>query len=212
MARSHSDSPLFDLLQRSAVAGVGLSAGRDIYKASKDSLFLLIVAALTLCGTAYGMWNMTRGHDRGPIGTFFVTFLLNAILMGASLALFMLVFVFVAPFFHEWKGEDPLRDVAVAGLSVQGVLAVIGLALGLKERPRRTAARKVGRDNAAFLASNGFRDVGGRQNVILDRDGNELVPDDFRADAVVFKVRGRRGVRAKIILDGQGRMVSYVPA
>ncbi|NLS04819.1 hypothetical protein HGP14_15795 [Rhizobium sp. P32RR-XVIII] len=155
---------------------------------------------------------MTRGHDRGPVGTFFVTFVLTAILIGASLPAFMLIFLFVAPFFHEWKGENPAHYIAVAELAAQGVLAAIGLALGLLERPRRTAAHKVERDNAAFLASNGFRDVGGQRKVIVDRDGNELVPDDFRTDAVVFKVRGRRGVRAKILLDEQGRMVSYVPA
>ncbi|MDW9481724.1 hypothetical protein GOB57_24045 [Sinorhizobium meliloti] len=206
---SYSRGSLMNLLVHSAVAGAGLSVGRDIYRKSRDNFLLIVFAAVALAGTAYGFWNMSRGHDRGPMGTVFRTFLVNAVIIAASFALFMVVVFMVS---GNGENQEPNTNVLLGGLAIQGVLASGGLFFGLSQRPKRIAAIKVDADNEDFLLRNGFRDVGGREQTMLDPSGNELVLDDFRNDAIVFKVKGRRGVRAKILLDGSGRMTSYVPA
>lgn len=198
-----------NLLVHSAVAGVGLSAGRDVYRKTRDNFFLIVFAVVALAGTAYGFWNMSRGHARGPVGTFFRTFFLNGLIIAVSFAVFMFV---VAAMSGNGQDQEPNTNVLFGGLAIQGVLAAGGLLFGLSQRPKRKAAMKVDTDNEEFLLRNGFRDVGGREQTMLDPSGNELVLDDFRSDAIVFKVKGRRGVRAKILIDGSGRMTTYVPA
>jgi hypothetical protein len=198
-----------DILVHSTVAGAGLSMGRDVYRKTRDNFVFIVLAVIALAGTAYGCWNMARGHDRGPVGTFFRTFLVNAVIIALSFAVFMFV---VLAFANGGENAEPDTRVILAGLAIQAVLALAGLIYGLSQRGRRLEAIKIDRHNAEFLDSNGFRDVGGRDQTMLDPSGQELVLDDFRTDAVTFKVKGRRGVRAKIMLDGTGRMVSYVPA
>lgn len=198
-----------DTLVHSAVAGAGLSMGRDAYRKTRDNIVFIVIAAVALAGTAYGFWNMSRGHDRGPVGTLFRTFLANILIIGVSFCLFMFAVVGLG------KGADqqgPNMNALLVGLGIQAVLAVGGLAFGISQRGKRLEAIKVDRDNADFLARTGFRDVGGKEQTMLGPEGEELVLEDFRTDAVVFKVKGRRGARAKILLDGTGRMVSYAPA
>lgn len=198
-----------NLLVHSAVAGVGLSVGRDVYRKTRDNFVFIVLAVIALAGTAYGFWNMSRGHARGPAGTFFKTFFLNGLIIAASFAVFMFA---VFAFSSNGHNSEPNTNVLFGGLATQGTLAAAGLLFGLSQRPKRKAAMKVDADNEEFLLRNGFRDVGGRDQTMLDPSGNELVLEDFRTDAIVFKVKGRRGVRAKILLDGSGRMTSYVPA
>lgn len=198
-----------NLLVHSAVAGAGLSIGRDVYRKTRDNFLLIVFALVALAGTAYGFWNMSRGHDRGPIGTFFRTFFVNALIIILSFGLFMFV---VAAMSSNGQNQEPNTNILLGGLAIQGVLAACGLVFGLSQRPKRINAIKVDADNEDFLLRNGFRDVGGRDQTMLDPSGDELVLDDFRTDAIVFKVKGRRGVRAKILLDGEGRMINYVPA
>ncbi|MBP2235328.1 hypothetical protein J2Z31_001820 [Sinorhizobium kostiense] len=207
---SYAKGSLMNLLVHSAVAGVGLSIGRDAYRKTRDNIVVIVLAAVALAGTAYGFWNMARGHARGVLGTIFLTFLMNAVIIAASFALFMFALLVVAGSGSD--GEDNAQGVLFVGIGIQLVLAAAGLLYGLFQRPKRKKAFQVDAHNEDFLVRNGFRDVGGREQVIVDPDGNELVLEDFRNDAVVFKVKGRRSVRAKILLDGDGRMLNYVPA
>jgi hypothetical protein len=183
--------------------------GRDIYRKTRNNFLLIVFGAVALAGTAYGVWNMTRGHNRGPIGTVFRTFVANALIIGISFIAFMFVVTMIS---GSGQNHEQNPNVLLGGLGIQGVLAASGLIFGLVQRPKRKAAFRVDAHNEEFLLRNGFRDVGGRDQTMLDPSGNELVLDDFRSDAVVFKVRGVRGARAKILLDATGRMTSYVPA
>jgi hypothetical protein len=198
------------LLVHSAVAGAGLSMGRDVYRKTRDNFLLIVFAVVALAGTAYGVWNMSRGHNRGPIGTFFRTFVANVLIVAISFTAFMFVVAIISG--SGGENHEPDVNVMLGGIAIQGILAVAGLIYGLVQRPKRKAAFRVDSHNEEFLLRNGFRDVGGRDQTMLDPSGNELVLDDFRTDAVVFKVRGVRGARAKILLDATGRMTSYVPA
>lgn len=209
----YSSGSLMDLLVHSTVAGAGLSMGRDVYRKTRDNFLFIVIAVVALAGTAYGFWNMSRGHDRGPVGTFFRTFLVNALIIAISFAVFMFIVIAIAGNGGQ-NGQPQTTDtqIVMVGFGIQLVLAAAGLVFGLSQRRKRLEAIKVDRHNADFLDAQGFRDVGGRDQTMLDPAGEELVLDDFRTDAVVFKVKGRRGARAKIMLDATGRMVSYTPA
>ncbi|MGO8377355.1 hypothetical protein [Rhizobium leguminosarum] len=189
------------ILVTSAVAGVGLSFGRDVYRNVTKNLVAILVLGAALFGTAYGFFSMVRGYDRSPLETFFKTFLLNTVIIVVSLAVFTLAAGYLS------NGKPSIIPVFVLLAQV-----AVGILLGSFQRPKRMKAIAVDRDNQVFLESNGFRDVGGREKTMLDANDNELVLDDFRRDAIVFKVKGRRGVRAKILVDGDGRMTQYVPA
>ena len=211
---SRYNGSLMDTLVHSAVAGAGLSMGRDAYRKTRDNILFIALAAIALAGTAYGFWNMSRGHDRGAVGTFFRTFLVNAVIVAVSFSVFMFAVLMMAGggSRNGQPPQEPDTQVILIGMAAQAVLALAGLGFGFYQRGRRIRAIQVDRDNARFLETNGFRDVGGKDQTMLDPSGEELVLEDFRADAVVFKVKGRRSVRAKIMLDASGRMVSYVPA
>ncbi|HUH78160.1 MAG TPA: hypothetical protein VLZ53_12410, partial [Devosia sp.] len=56
----------------------------------------------------------------------------------------------------------------------------------------------------------GFRDVGGREETWLDDQDRELVLHDHRKDAIIFRIKEKRGGRSKILLDRHGKMVEYV--
>lgn len=197
------------ILIGSSVAGIGLGLGRDIYKTGKQNAFALILAVIALAGTAYGTWNMSRGHDRGPIGTFFITILTNVLVICLSAAVFAATVMLIGAS-ETFKAEPTMLIAVIAAAQLAFIL--IGVALGLSQRGKRKKAFAVANANEAFLIKTGFRDVGGREQVMIDRDGNELVLDDGRADAILFKVKGRRGVRARITLDPDGRMIDYLPA
>jgi hypothetical protein len=195
------------LLVHSAVAGAGLSLGRDVYRKTRDNFIFIVIGAVALAGTTYGIWNMTRGHDRGPVGTLFVTVLMNVVIILVSVALFGVIVMMIA---SRKEGEHS-TTVFMVICAVQATFAAVGLATGLVQRKKRLEAFQVDKDNEAYLEANGFRDVGGNNQTMLDASGNELVLEDFRRDAIVFKVKGRRSVRAKIVLDHTGRMTQYIP-
>ncbi len=211
---SRYNGSLMDTLVHSAVAGAGLSMGRDVYRKTRDNILFIAIAVIALAGTAYGFWNLSRGHDRGPIGTFFRTFLANSLIIALSFSVFMGAVQMMAGGGSQNGQRAAAQDpqVILIALAVQAVLAMAGLGFGFYQRGRRIRAIEVDRDNARFLEANGFRDVGGKDQTMLDPNGEELILEDFRADAVVFKIKGRRSVRARILLDGEGRMIEYVPA
>lgn len=201
---------LMGMLIASSAAGVGLSFGRDVYRAGKKNFLVIVVALVALAGTAYGVWNMSRGHDRGWVGTFFVTFLMNSLLIVLSFTTYGFL---VIGFFGSDTGQPSNTGIlAAAILASQAAFALLGLTVGLIQRGNRMRGFAVAAANETFLLEKGFRDVGGREQVMIDADGNELVLDDTRQDAILFKIKGRRGVRARITLGSDGRMLDYVPA
>ncbi|MER8970164.1 hypothetical protein NKI25_31795 [Mesorhizobium sp. M0808] len=206
MSRRHFNrNSLMGILVTSAVAGVGLSFGRDVYRKTRNNFVFLLLAAIALAGTSYGVWNMVRGHDRGPIATIFRTYILNGLIILVSVVIFAL-------FANVVSGDANPANVSRFIILGEAAFVGLGLLIGLKHRHKRLRAFAIDRHNEGFLEREGFRDVGGRDQVMIDPSGNELTLDDFRADAVTFKVLGRRGARARILLDNDGRMVEYVPA
>ncbi|MFC3638377.1 hypothetical protein ACFONL_13525 [Camelimonas fluminis] len=193
----------------SAVAGAGLSFGRDAYKLAKDNWQLMLLAFVFMGGTVYGMWNMVRGHARGITGTLFRTVMFNGLIVLASVFCFTLLLSLILGADDHPPGAAKLYTTVAL---VQVPLALLGLIIGLIQRRRRVREIRTIRHNEDFLEERGFRTVGGNDATIIAPDGSELKFEDLRADAYVFKIAGRRSVRAKILIDEKGRMVEYVPA
>jgi len=208
--RSRRRGWLADIFLGSIVAGAGLSLGRDSYKLVKKnaaSAVVIAIAAFFIAGTGYAVWDMTRGHRRGPIATVLITYVFNCLMIGVS---FGITYTFLSE--NEAKAPNPMSPMVVFGVTVaiQLTLAAIGAFIGLRQRSRRLLQWDVESHNERFLSTNGFRHVGGDNNTLIAPDGNELQLEDERLDALVFKVLGRRSVRAKITLDPHGRMLTYV--
>ena len=208
--RSRRRHWLVDILLGSVAAGVGLGAGRDLYRHGKKMFphaVALAIAAFFIAGTGYAVWDMTRGHRRGPIATVLITYVFNCLMIGVS---FGITYTFLSE--NDAKAPSPMSPLMAYGVTVaiQLTLAAIGAFIGLRHRSRRLLQWDVESHNERFLSTNGFRHVGGENNTLLAPDGNELQLEDERLDALVFKVLGRRSVRAKITLDPHGRMLAYV--
>lgn len=188
----------------SAAAGFGWSAGRDLYRKGKDWVLPAIAIAAVAGGAGYAAWNLTRGHRRPS-----VLRTLGAVLAaGGSLVLCAVVLGGAA-------GRDPARATGGGALllavGIQTASALTGLLVGLSQRGRRIGAFSIEAHNLDFMSRAGIRDVGGREQTYIDGSGTELRLDDVRRDAMVFRVPGRRGLRAYIDLDGHGRMTGYRP-
>jgi hypothetical protein len=192
----------------SAAAGFGWSAGRDIYRKGKEWVLPAVALAAVAGGSGYAAWNLSRGH-REPSAGRTVGALAVA---GGSLALCLTVLG--AGSGNPSPGRPPSDPAAAVGLAllVHAASAVIGLLVGLGQRGKRTRAFAIERHNLDFMAREGIRDVGGREETYLDSAGTEMKLDDVRRDAMVFKLVGRRNARAYIDIDPDGRMLAYRPA
>ena len=192
----------------SAAAGFGWSAGRDLYKKGKEWVVPVVLLAAVAGGSGYAAWNLSRGHREPSAARIAGSFLVA----GASLALCLFVSLSgagkPAPG-HPQAGQGDLVGLALA---VHAASAVLGLLIGLAQRGKRVRAFAIERHNLDFMAREGIRDVGGREETYLDGNGTELKLEDVRRDAMVFKLPGRRTVRAYIDLDPEGRMLAYRPA
>lgn len=195
---------LRNILVGSAVGGFGFSAGRDAYRKLSRNIGLIIVAIVLLGGTAYSVWNLVRGHARPSVFRLIGCIVLAAV---STVATYFAVTMFTQ---SSTTTLTVFQRLVLTG-AVQGVVALLALAVGAIQRPGRVRRFAIARHNLDFLDANGLRDVGGRDQTMVDSLGNELALDDQRLDAIVFKVPGRRGVRAKIELDADGRMLAYVP-
>src|SRR5690606_6569336 len=88
-------------------------------------------------------------------------------------------------------------------------VATIGLLVGLLQRPRRLKAIATARFNEQFLKENGFRETDGSDITHYDGAGQPLRLLEAHPERLVFMAVGRRGKRAFIDLDANGRMLQY---
>ena len=95
------------------------------------------------------------------------------------------------------------------GAAVTAFLAGVGMLTGLYQRPKRLRAFAVKRHNERFLAENGFKETDGKDITHYAPDGQALRFLEAHPGKLVFMVVGKRGKRAFIDLDENGRMLSY---
>jgi hypothetical protein len=198
-----------------AVAGYGLSIGRDMWKATKKTrseiLFLSMIVAVLLGAVALpfiGGRELVKGHDRGVIGTIFITILGSVALVPVGIVLAF----FVWGFFVDDKSLPPDRwtdKVIYLATWSTAISAAAGLLSGLSQRSARIKALTIVRANERFLRDHGFRDTGGTDISHYDSADQPLRFLEAHPDRLVFMAVGRRGKRAHIKLAPDGRMVSY---
>lgn len=191
-----------------AVAGFGLAFGRDIYKKSKKNFgFILLLLAVIFCPFIGGR-GLVRGYDRGLFGTIFLTLIGSVLLIVAGLcATTFLAFQIVV--MGKIDPDNPFPLALLGGFVTTGIIAGIGVLVGLFQRPKRLKAIAVSKANEEFLTDNGFRETDGTDITHYDPSGQALRFLEAHPDRLVFMTIGRRGKRAFINLDQNGRMVSY---
>ena len=210
----------------SALAGFGLSFGRDVYRGMKKDwpFWLAIVVLLSaflgfyLCGLWFG-----RNHRRwyrgllirlGIIPLASACWAILAILAysadqtingGNILALLSVPINLVTghlPFdqITAYSGE-----FAEIGLVCAVVLLVVGLTIGFLQRRRRRLAWEADIHNEQFFEEHGLITL--REERLRDDQGNGYELDDvfLEQGELEFKVLGRRGKRAYLEFDEEGK-------
>jgi len=186
----------------SAVAGAGLSFGRDIYKSVKNNLGLIIVVAVFFgfislpyfAGRKSYVWQPNR------LGWFFLVFLPWHI-VGIIGGLFLLV---VSLFFVASEEEYKYIGLMIGGLYVAGALIAISKNSAIKN------LFLVEEKNKKFLDEIGLEeiDAGGSFNH-RDQDGNMLKLNSIGKDIIEFIPVGTRSKRAYITIDKNGFFSNY---
>lgn len=191
-----------------AVGGFGLAFGRDIYKKSKKNIgFILLLLAVIFCSFIGGR-DLVRGHDRSVFGTIFLTsigsvFLILAGFCAATILVSQIVVM------GNIDPNNPFPLALLGGFVFTAITTGIGFLVGSFQRPKRLKAIAVRKANEEFLTDNGFRETDGKDITHYDPSGQALRFLEFHPDRLVFMAIGRRGKRAFINLDQDGRMVSY---
>jgi len=191
-----------------AVAGFGLAFGRDIYKKSKKNIeFILLLLAIIFCPFIGGR-GLVRGHDRGLFGTIFLTFIGSVLLIvvGFCAATFLAFEIVVM---GKIDPDNPFPLALLGGFVTTAIITGIGILVGLFQRPKRLKAIAASKANEEFLITNGFRETDGTDITHYDPSGQALRFLEAHPDRLVFMAVGRRGKRAYIDLDKNGRMVEY---
>ncbi|WP_109366644.1 hypothetical protein [Ochrobactrum soli] len=193
-----------------AVAGFGLSMGRDIYKGTKkNGGNLLLLLAVIFCPFIGGR-GLVRGHDRGVLGTLFLTYIGSILLIAIGfIAASILAFEGLAATSKESEAGGVIMLAMMIGAAVTAFLAGIGMLTGLYQRPKRLRAFAVNRYNERFLTENGFKETDGKDITHYAPDGQALRFLEAHPGKLVFMAVGKRGKRAFIDLDNDGKMVSY---
>lgn len=191
-----------------AVAGFGLSFGRDIYKKTKKDIGIIVLVLAVIFCPFIGGRGLVRGHDRGVLGTLFLTVIGSMLLIAAGFCAATVVSFMVVSMGKVDPDKAPAMAVLL-GLVLTAVIAGIGCVVGLFQRPKRLKAFAASRANEKFLADNGFRETDGTDITHYDPSGQPLRFLEAHPDRLVFMAVGRRGKRAYIDLDQDGRMLSY---
>ncbi|MBZ9746811.1 hypothetical protein LB516_16300 [Mesorhizobium sp. CO1-1-7] len=192
-----------------AVAGFGFAFGSDIYKKTKKNVELIALVLATVFCPFIGGRGLVRGHDRGIFETIFLTVLASLLLIAAGLCAATLLMLGVLMLVADGKLDSPFLLALLGGFVLTTLLAGMGIVVGLVQRPKRLKAIAVGKFNERFLDENGFRETDGDDVTHYDDSGQALRFLEAHQNRLVFMAVGRRGKRAFIDLDQDGRMVSY---
>lgn len=167
--------------------------------------WLALVGALTL--PFFGGRELVRGHDRGAVGTLFKTVMVSLLLIVIGFALACIILSFFA-----MQDKDQTRATAfvlMVSTASTASLALLGLIWGGFQRRRRLRTVATARANNEFLETHGFEETGGDDVTHFDPTGQALRLLEAHKDRLVFMAVGRRGKRAYIDLDRNGRMNNY---
>ncbi|RUY95819.1 MULTISPECIES: hypothetical protein [unclassified Mesorhizobium] len=192
-----------------AVAGFGFAFGRDIYKKTKKNVELIALLLAAVICPFIGGRGLVRGHDRGIFGTIFLTVLASLLLIAAGLCAATLLMLGVLMLVADGKLDSPFLIALLGAFVLTALLAGMGIVVGLVQRPKRLKAIAVGKFNERFLEENGFRETDGDDITHYDDSGQALRFLEAHQNRLIFMAVSRRGKRAFIDLDQDGRMIGY---
>ena len=187
----------------SALAGFGLSFGRDVYRKAKR-YWLLLMLLVCLAGVFFSALWLFRNY-RSMAGAIFKRLGALVVLAACTAATYAVQATLSAdvPYLAEWT------------VSIYGILFLAGAGLGAKHRRRRWLAWRAEEHNEAFLAERGLEvvDVDEKGNLRL-REGTDggayrLMDDLTVAGELEFMALGRRGKRAYLSYDETGRYTEW---
>ena len=207
----------------SALAGFGLSLGRDIYKKAKRHWPLLLIL-VCLAGVYFaGLWlfrnyRTLAGSILKKTGALIVL-VLSCI--GVYTAAAITVGVFVPSVLTP---QEEMANSAIGSFSgspllwiliVQGVLFLAGAAVGMSHRTRRRLAWEAEKHNESFLREHDLEVVDADEKGSLRlRDlssnvGYRLMDDLKLGGELEFMALGKRNKRAYLQYDGTGKYTSW---
>lgn len=201
----------------SAVAGYGLSIGRDAWKVTKKAaapLFLLLLIASPLILPFFGGRNLVRGYPASAAKQFWgVLSSVLLIVAGASLSLaLLLIFGDDGNSVRTSLISDP--NILISDPKFRHVLAAtatatgLGVMVGWAQSGHRRKKFKIAEKNDEFLAKMGFVETGEREISHYDGDGNPLRLLEQTDDSIIFLAIGKRNKRSYIRLT-DGEMTGY---
>lgn len=202
-----------------AIAGAGLSLGRDLYGRAKSgfALILLLIVATAGISLPYLAGNrLTRWHPVGWIKWFFGVLILWLLLGAIGFVCLAFAVLFVYMLGDLFTGTDTPDKVAATldamknGAFGAACLFAVGALSGLYQRKRRKRAFRLQEANQAFLNRIGLRQVDGAKSFThQDAENNKLRLEGIGSDIVEFFVVGSRNRRAFINIDSQGTFINY---
>ena len=218
----------------SAIAGFGLAFGRDMYRGFKKNWPTILVLFVLLSGFlgmyCSGLW-FARNHRPWWLGVFYR--LGTIALAYASFVVLAFIGLIIEDIFAAGTPEVLLSYVLALATGQIGLddflgealkntgpiylifmssgagLAVIGLGIGFFQRRRRRKAWQADRHNKQFFADHGLTTL--REDRLRDDQDNGYELDDVFPEhgELEFKVLGRRGKRAYLEFDEDGRYTSW---
>jgi hypothetical protein len=210
----------------SAVAGYGLSIGRDAWKVTKKGaapLFLLLLIASPLILPFPGGRNLVRSYA-APAARQFWGVLSSVLLIvaGASLSLSLALLLMLDDSRDSTSTSlisDPnilISDpnILISSPNIRLWLAAtataigLGVIFGLAQRGSRRKRFNIAKKNDAFLEKMGFVETGEQEITHYDGEGNPLRLLDQSDDTITFLAVGKRNKRAYIRLT-DGEMTGY---
>lgn len=193
-----------------AIAGVGLSMGRDLYKSTKKksgSILVILGIAGAIALPLLGARGLIRGHDRGLFGTLFLTIIGNIMLIALGFLLAVVILLILG--LLGGGNQDALVGALLVAFCSTILFSLIGFIWGATQRPRRMRTFATAKMNERFLESIGFRETGGDKITHYDANGQALRFLESHGNQLVFMAVGRRGKRAFIDIAPDGKMLAY---
>ncbi len=202
-----------------AVAGFGFSFGRDIYRKFKKGFVYLIVPALLLATVILPFLSASKTFRWHPIS--FLRWIFSKFFFWLCITSISAYITYILILCIEsiLRDMDAYAGVTFYGYSLTkiefilvytGFFYLIGALDGIRRRKKRKYIYNIEVENSRFLDKIGLTEVDGSSSFThMDSEGNKFRIEGVGKDLVEFFVVGRRGKRAFIYLDDDGRFIEY---
>jgi len=198
-----------------AVAGFGFSLGRDIYRNLKKGIVYLILIVLLLGTFILPFISASKTFQWYPISlarwifSKFILWFLVAII-SVAITYFIVVILEGMELFKELTFYGYEFDEIEFAILYSIPFYFLGSLDGFRRRKRRKYIYNIEVENSHFMDDRGIVEVDGSDSFThIDSEGNMLRLETVGRDLVAFFVVGRRGKRAFIYMDEEGRFLEY---